>query len=262
MALMGHAPDLRAATRYTAATRPRHTASPPMTDSVNEYDDPLNQEELEALDELLLTFAEEHEAATGEDLESILSVSELDGFMTAVVGGPEEIEAAEWFAAIFSGAPPDFESDQRVQRLFALVARHARNIDAILADNPEEFEPLFSYEEVDGVEVEMPDEWCMGYLRGVSLRGEQWERLWDDDPEALTAIALFGTEEGWQELEQLDEQTQADFRDMVPAVVRANYSYWRIVRNTPETIRRDEPKIGRNDPCPCGSGMKYKQCCM
>ncbi len=27
------------------------------------------------------------------------------------------------------------------------------------------------------------------------------------------------------------------------------------------TIRRDSPKIGRNDPCPCGSGKKYKHCC-
>lgn len=27
-----------------------------------------------------------------------------------------------------------------------------------------------------------------------------------------------------------------------------------------ETVRRDEPKVGRNDPCPCGSGKKYKQC--
>jgi preprotein translocase subunit SecA len=27
------------------------------------------------------------------------------------------------------------------------------------------------------------------------------------------------------------------------------------------TIRRDVPKVGRNDPCPCGSGKKYKQCC-
>jgi preprotein translocase subunit SecA len=27
-----------------------------------------------------------------------------------------------------------------------------------------------------------------------------------------------------------------------------------------ETIRREQPKVGRNDPCPCGSGKKYKQC--
>jgi preprotein translocase subunit SecA len=28
----------------------------------------------------------------------------------------------------------------------------------------------------------------------------------------------------------------------------------------PKTVRRDEPKVGRNDPCPCGSGKKYKKC--
>lgn len=28
-----------------------------------------------------------------------------------------------------------------------------------------------------------------------------------------------------------------------------------------ETVRRDAPKVGRNDPCPCGSGKKYKNCC-
>jgi preprotein translocase subunit SecA len=28
------------------------------------------------------------------------------------------------------------------------------------------------------------------------------------------------------------------------------------------TVRRDAPKVGRNDPCPCGSGKKYKKCCM
>jgi SEC-C motif-containing protein len=30
---------------------------------------------------------------------------------------------------------------------------------------------------------------------------------------------------------------------------------------TPKTIVRTVPKVGRNDPCPCGSGKKYKHCC-
>jgi SEC-C motif-containing protein len=29
----------------------------------------------------------------------------------------------------------------------------------------------------------------------------------------------------------------------------------------PETVVREGPKVGRNDPCPCGSGKKYKKCC-
>jgi uncharacterized protein YecA (UPF0149 family) len=28
-----------------------------------------------------------------------------------------------------------------------------------------------------------------------------------------------------------------------------------------DTVVRESPKVGRNDPCPCGSGKKYKQCC-
>jgi preprotein translocase subunit SecA len=26
-------------------------------------------------------------------------------------------------------------------------------------------------------------------------------------------------------------------------------------------VRRDQPKVGRNEPCPCGSGKKFKNCC-
>ncbi len=39
---------------------------------------------------------------------------------------------------------------------------------------------------------------------------------------------------------------------------------WRFIDGRIESngpYRREEPKIGRNDPCPCGSGKKYKQCC-
>jgi preprotein translocase subunit SecA len=27
-------------------------------------------------------------------------------------------------------------------------------------------------------------------------------------------------------------------------------------------FRRESPKVGRNDPCPCGSGKKHKKCCL
>lgn len=30
----------------------------------------------------------------------------------------------------------------------------------------------------------------------------------------------------------------------------------------PPTITRDKLKVGRNDPCPCGSGLKFKKCCL
>lgn len=39
---------------------------------------------------------------------------------------------------------------------------------------------------------------------------------------------------------------------------------WYYVDGTmpkPKTMRYEQPKVGRNDPCPCGSGKKYKKCC-
>jgi SEC-C motif-containing protein len=33
----------------------------------------------------------------------------------------------------------------------------------------------------------------------------------------------------------------------------------KAISNDP--VKREEPKVGRNDPCPCGSGQKYKKCC-
>ena len=36
--------------------------------------------------------------------------------------------------------------------------------------------------------------------------------------------------------------------------------YFRDGKEVPITVRRDQPKVGRNDPCPCGSGKKYKKC--
>lgn len=37
--------------------------------------------------------------------------------------------------------------------------------------------------------------------------------------------------------------------------------YTRAVRTGPPPIKSSHPKVGRNDPCPCGSGKKYKHCC-
>ena len=36
----------------------------------------------------------------------------------------------------------------------------------------------------------------------------------------------------------------------------------KIKSSTNSTIRKSEPDIGRNESCPCGSGLKYKKCCM
>ncbi len=57
----------------------------------------------------------------------------------------------------------------------------------------------------------------------------------------------------WQEEFLLDKDLNTDFEDFPNSGFGYQYH---------ETYQRDTPKIGRNDPCPCGSGKKYKKCCL
>jgi SEC-C motif domain protein len=43
--------------------------------------------------------------------------------------------------------------------------------------------------------------------------------------------------------------------------VNGTWFYTRAVRQGPAPVKSAHPKIGRNDPCPCGSGKKFKHCC-
>jgi SWIM/SEC-C metal-binding protein len=55
-------------------------------------------------------------------------------------------------------------------------------------------------------------------------------------------------EHGWEYTVELDKSKPEDVTDL------------EILSNTPEPVKVDK-KIGRNEPCPCGSGKKYKKCC-
>jgi uncharacterized protein len=53
---------------------------------------------------------------------------------------------------------------------------------------------------------------------------------------------------------------EAAIDDLVAAVVELSHRT-EPLRYHVSTVRRGAAKVGRNDPCPCGSGRKYKQCC-
>lgn len=44
--------------------------------------------------------------------------------------------------------------------------------------------------------------------------------------------------------------------------IGGRWLYTRAVRLGPAPFKSAAPKVGRNDPCPCGSGKKYKHCCL
>lgn len=70
---------------------------------------------------------------------------------------------------------------------------------------------------------------------------------------AFVDFSAYGTEEGVEKvLHEKAEFLRIDGR----------WLYNREARLGPAPFKSATPKIGRNDPCPCGSGKKYKQCCL
>ncbi|HBW0175458.1 TPA: YecA family protein [Klebsiella pneumoniae] len=216
---------------------------------------PLNENELEWLDDTLAKYAAEG---------AILDVSELDGLLTAILSAPTDIEPAQWLLAIWGGADnvPRWANDRERDRFVNLTLQHMSDIAERLESYPDQFEPLFGTREAEGQELTIVEEWCFGYLRGVAL--SDWSTLPAELQPELDAIALHGSEEQFSALDNLTaDDFIASIERITPAAL-ALYQYW--IANpqpveAPQPIR-NEAKVGRNDPCPCGSGKKYKQCCL
>jgi uncharacterized protein len=92
-------------------------------------------------------------------------------------------------------------------------------------------------------------------------------------PDWMSTITLYGTEDGWDALER--KNLSLDEHKVLVAglaeTVQRIHAFWleqrreQIAGGTlPDVVRREPirnpTKVGRNEPCPCGSGKKFKQC--
>ena len=221
---------------------------------------PLTEQELDFLEDFLLSRAPEDEAEADND-PGILDISTLDGFLTAVVSGPNPIPPSIWFPAVWGDFEPEWQEEAQFTQVMLLLVRHMNDIATTLMHSPEEFEPLFMEREVEGKTYLIVEEWCAGYLRGISLdlvgwkQGEEFESL-------VEPILLFGEQPGWEQLVKMTEEMVEQIQSRVAPSVRQLHAYWlakREVALAPEIPA--ESKAGRHDLCPCGSGKKFKQCC-
>src|SRR5690606_16708186 len=131
-----------------------------------------------------------------------------------------------------------------------------------LSSDRGQFEPMFGYIDVDGEGYTVVGEWRYGYMRGVSLT--DWSALPEELKADLDVIALHGSEENSEKLDALSEEEYiASIERIQPAALRL-YDYWSANPQQPEAKKPivNGTKVGRNDPCPCGSGKKFKSCCL
>ena len=223
---------------------------------------PLSDQEIAELDEFLMSDATPEES---------MSLVELDGFLTSLVIGPEVVPPSVWLKTIWGGEEePKFESSAQAQRVIGLIMRRFNTLN-FLFEEPPEFAPILWEREVEGTTYRIADDWCWGFMAGVSLASESWQLLLVDPEHCakLSPILTLGTEEGWRLLEadsDPDGAEQAAFDGLESSVIAIS-RYWskqwreRSMGLRQAVIRPRSLRVGRNDPCPCGSGRKYKRCC-
>ena len=207
-----------------------------------------------------------------------MTVAELDGYMTALIVCPEVILPSEWMAGVWD-EDYVFEGDAEVEAAVAAVMGHYNRIAEILAERPEDYAPVLETDPDSGDTSWEP--WIDGFERGMALQPDAWMPIVESDDEEASAslnliLALYEMSHGGSELtEEAQGELGLSAPHLIPRIVRG-LNAWTKSRH-PATqggggagphapferlpARQFGRKVGRNEPCPCGSGRKYKRCC-
>jgi uncharacterized protein len=246
---------------------------PASRSTVHDLTDP----EFAELDDLL--------AATPEPLQPLDAVM-LDGYLCGVLVQPVLLEPATWLAHVFDfDATPLPEGVDAVwqQRTCALILRRHMALNHAMVEDGW-FDPLiFELDEDQPREAPAEGEpdplagmspvshnlmpWVAGFQHAALCFPDLMEMPDDAVVNALARLYRHLPAETDQEREvvaTLDREhplatLDEAIEDLVVTVADL-YDLTREQRYKVDTVKREAPKVGRNEPCPCGSGRKFKQC--
>ena len=227
---------------------------------------PLSDLELDELDEFL----------AGEAIEETsMDVSTLEGFLTAIAISPGIVPPSAWLPWVWDldagEADPPFENEAQANRILSLVVRYYNAVLYCFSTEPAAFEPVFWRGAHWGAA-----EWSEGFLIGWQFYEHAWQLLAGAQPTWFAPFLRLGTDEGI-EITRQQNDAHAWMNEIAGSLVKIN-AYWQDERQKQPTgplrdgrgfgdacavvpVVREGAKIGRNEPCPCGSGKKFKRCC-
>jgi len=221
-----------------------------------------DEERLQRLDDLLSALPIDDEPMT---------LSELDGYITGILACPEMIPPSDWLADVWGERKdagfPDLKTAQ--ETIGAVMAHYNAVAEAMTRSLW--LEPIY---EIDSISEEVLWEaWIAGFTHAMALRPEAWAALLDraDEETRETMIFLLALQDinnGISKFSDAEiDEIDLEAPDLIPNCVatilhqsRPELSQTQAA-NLPGRPHQSAPRPGRNDPCPCGSGRKYKQCC-
>ncbi len=188
--------------------------------------------------------------------DSTMTLEMLDGLLTALVIGPAMVMPSEYMPAVWGtddGAGPEWDSIEQAQYFLDLLARHwnaiaaRRNADAL-------HDPF-----VVGLR-DAERGWAEGFAMGIDLGRESWDSMLNDKRAVEIVAPIMAL--AWDDDDEQLPEMRADIVEHLPVILQSIARYWRDPEQRlppPQPVR--STKVGRNEPCPCGSGKKFKKCC-
>jgi len=202
-----------------------------------------------------------------------MSLLELDGYLTGIVVAPRAapILPSRWLPALWGQEEPIFEDDAQIKTVLGAVMEHHNAIIAALdkslkrleTDRVCDYRPMFLH----GDGKPSPDavrSWVRGFWKAMALVPESWSALAEDERlkvliQPFVSFIDLGNPELIERSDNIAEILDEDAAS-IPRTVLVLRKLARL-RAARAPARHRQIKIGRNDPCPCGSGQKYKRCC-
>jgi uncharacterized protein len=198
-----------------------------------------------------------------------MNLEQLDGFLVALICCPDSVPPSEYLLKILGGNVV-LEEQPIFEEFTSLVFPHWNTIVGTLRSGDVHL-PLLLEDECG---VAHANDWATGFVRGMELRKSEWADLLDDEEHGgclIPILALAHEHDPDPAMRPYSEPISEEVREKLivgaAAGVTGVYRYFDAQRLSDAlglvgttTFRRPLPKIGRNDPCPCGSGKKFKHC--
>jgi len=202
----------------------------------------------------------------------------LHGFMFGIVINPAMILPSEWYPSLFDNGMPEFQSDKEAEaaQQALLLFYNRLNEDRLDGSIHSPFDTVHS---MDKELTPMAIEWCRGFARAMTLCPQFWLTQEDSHSisiftESITTIMVLSDQHKADDLLTMSgrKNTSAE-RDKLLKGSLENLSFAIdiLVNHALESGAEYDPasmhtpvrssKVGRNAPCPCGSGKKFKKCC-
>nr|WP_249777907.1 UPF0149 family protein [Pontibrevibacter nitratireducens] len=181
---------------------------------------------------------------------------------------PRDDPPSEWLPHVWGETgQAEFPDEKAAEETVGAVMAHYNSVVEAITGSLW-VEPIY---EVDPNSDEvMWEPWVVGFTRAMRLRPQAWSRLLDQSDEETreTMIFLMALQDIYTGQSKFtDDEIDLEAPDLIPNCVatilhqsRPELSL-REPANLSDVPFKAGPRPGRNDPCSCGSGRKYKKCC-